>query len=496
MTDPAAPAGAAGLADARARPSLVARACAPVDAAALAAFRIVFGAVVAYGALRFMANGWIESLFVAPRFHFKYYGFDWVEAWPRSGMYLHFGVLVVLGLLVAIGLFYRAAIVLLFLAFTYIELIDVTTYLNHYYLVSLLALLLCCLPANVLWSLDAWRKPHIRRATVPALSLFILRFQVGVVYVFAGLAKLGSDWLLRAQPLDIWLTSRRDFPLVGSVFAEPWAAYAMSWAGFLFDSTIVLWLCIPKTRIPAFLAVIGFHCMTGALFPIGLFPVIMVSSALIFFPADWPRRLAALRPTWLGFRTTPKAAGALEFHGKNAARVPRFGRWLVAAACAYAALQVLIPLRHRLYGGNVLWDEQGMRWSWKVMVREKNGAVTFMARSPSRNRTFHVSPRRYLTSIQEREMSGQPDLILQLAHRIRDDYRVRGYEDIQVHADALASLNGRPAARLIDPDVDLGRIRDGHARADWILDLPSETPPRPSAERASRARGSAPHDPG
>jgi hypothetical protein len=131
-----------------------------------------------------------------------------------------------------------------------------------------------------------------------------------------------------------------------------------------------------------------------------------------------------------------------------------------------------------------------MRWSWKVMVREKNGAVTFIARSPSRDRVFHVSPRRYLTNAQEREMSSQPDLILQLAHRIRDDFRARGYVDIQVQVDAVASLNGRPAARLIDPTVDLGRISDGIARAEWILPKPSGMPPqlRPGAPARAAAR--------
>jgi hypothetical protein len=153
-------------------------------------------------------------------------------------------------------------------------------------------------------------------------------------------------------------------------------------------------------------------------------------------------------------------------------------------------------LRHRLYGGDVLWHEQGMRWSWKVMVREKNGAVTFVARSPSSGREFHVSPRRYLSPLQEREMSGQPDLILQLAHRIRDDFRARGYADIQVYADALASLNGRPAARLIDLEADLSAIDDGLRRADWILEQPTGGPPRLSARQSSPERDRTPRDPG
>ena len=50
-------------------------------------------------------------------------------------------------------------------------------------------------------------------------------------------------------------------------------------------------------------------------------------------------------------------------------------------------VQLLLPLRAHLYGGNVLWHEQGMRFSWRVMVREKNGSVTFIVREPRDGRS-------------------------------------------------------------------------------------------------------------
>ena len=74
-------------------------------------------------------------------------------------------------------------------------------------------------------------------------------------------------------------------------------------------------------------------------------------------------------------------------------------------------------------------------------------------------------------------MSGQPDLILQLAHHIRDDYESRGIADVEVRVDAIASLNGRPPRRLIDPTVDLTTIEDSIAPAVWILPRPEEPPP-------------------
>jgi len=80
-------------------------------------------------------------------------------------------------------------------------------------------------------------------------------------------------------------------------------------------------------------------------------------------------------------------------------------------------------------------------------------------------------------------MSGQPDLILQLAHHIRDDFAARGQGSVEVRVDAWVSLNGRAMRRMIDPTVDLSRIEDGIGKASWILPAPAEPPPRLHAIR-------------
>lgn len=74
-------------------------------------------------------------------------------------------------------------------------------------------------------------------------------------------------------------------------------------------------------------------------------------------------------------------------------------------------------------------------------------------------------------------MSGQPDLVLQLAHRIAEDYSRTAGGPVKIHADVLVSLNGRRAAPLIDPDVDLATVRDGIGKASYILPAPAEPPP-------------------
>lgn len=428
---------------------LRARLGAPHDAAALVVFRVVLGAIIAISATRFLAYGWVDDLFVKPTFFFSYYGMGWVRALPAPGMHVLFGALVVLGVLYAAGVAYRFVAPVLFAAFTYVQLIDVTNWLNHYYLVSLLLLLTSFMPLG--------RGVQ----TVPAWCTYLLRFQVGVVYFYAGIAKLTGDWLLHAQPLDIWLHARTDNPLVGTLGAllgERVTAYFFAWGGFLFDTTIPAFLLWRRSRPFAYAVLVAFHVTVGSLFPIGMFPFIMVAAALVFFDPSWPRRMLRLR--------LPETT--------SATRAP--SRVFMGLALAYCAFQLFMPLRHRLYGGNVLWDEQGMRFSWKVMCREKNGSITYLVDSPKAGRTWYVAPRKYLTDRQERELSSQPDLVLQLAHHVADDFRARGYDDVRVRVEALVSLNGRAATPMIDPNVDLARLDDGVTKASWILPEP-EGPP-------------------
>jgi vitamin K-dependent gamma-carboxylase len=452
----------------------------PVDSAWLAAFRVLFGLTLLTSSLRFLAYGWIDQLFVVPQFHFKYWGFSWVEVPPSAQLHALFWLLSALCVLVSLGLLFRAAAFGLFVGFTYLQLLDVTTYLNHYYLASLLALLLACSPAGQTWSLDAVWRPRLARGTVPTAWLYLFRFQVAVVYTFAGLAKAHSDWLFHAEPLRIWLLSRADTPLIGPILARDWAAPVMSWAGFLFDTGIPWLLMVPRLRPFAYLLLIGFHAITGLLFPIGMFPVIMVLAALLFFSPSWPRKLWARLPARIKarFAASPSRPALTPSPSDR-----RYRLWFALGA-AYCLFQVAFPLRFLAYGGSVRWHEQGMRFSWRVMVREKNGSITFVVRAPRAGRTFYIAPHQYLTRLQEREMSSQPDLILQLAHRIRDDYAAKGFGPVEVRADTWVSLNGRAIHRLIDPNADLSRIEDGFGKAYWILAEPSEPPPTLHAIRS------------
>lgn len=466
----------------------------PIDGAWLAAFRILVGLALAVSMERFLAYGWVDSLLADSQFHFKFYGAEWVPSLDRDGLVLVFRALVGLGLAVAAGAAFRVTAPLFALGLCYVQLIDVSTYLNHYYLAALLACILAISPANRSWSVDAaladaWARyrgqPLPDRSTVPAVWLYLLRLQIGVVYAYAAIAKLQPDWLLHGQPLAMWLGARTGVPVLGPLLTLPWVPVLMSWAGFLYDATIVGWLSWRRTRPYAFLVLLVFHTLTRVLFDIGMFPLIMSLAALVFFEPDWPRAL--LRKVRGGFLRSAGAApaasdvAAAQTAETNAALAAPQGTRVqylfLAAAALYAVVQVTLPLRTFLYGGNVLWHEQGMRFSWRVMVRAKGGAVTFFVRRRGDQRFLEVSPRRYLTPFQENEMAGQPDLILQLGRHIARDYERRWGQPVEVRVEALVTLNGRRPAPLLDPTADIAHTQPSLWPSPLIQPAPTSAPP-------------------
>ena len=142
----------------------------PVSGASAAAFRIAFGLLGFAAVVRFAAKGWISELYIEPAHHFTYSGFWWVQPWPAWGMYAHFVLLGIASLCVAVGFKYRVSIAAFFLLFTYVELIDKTTYLNHYYWVSLVSLPMIFMPLDRYASVDAWRNPESAQRNRPRLG--------------------------------------------------------------------------------------------------------------------------------------------------------------------------------------------------------------------------------------------------------------------------------------------------------------------------------------
>ncbi len=507
---------------------------APVDIAGLVYFRIAFGAIMFWEMYRFLDpdHQWVERYYTGKDFYFKYWPFTFVDPLPEPWIQLVFYATGLAAVFVVIGLFYRASATALFLGLSYIFLLEKARYLNHFYLIVLIAFLLIWLPANRSFSVDARRKPSIRSETTPAWALWLVRFQVGVPYFFGGIGKLNGDWL-QGEPLRAWLADRTDFPLIGSLFTHEPVVWVMTYAALLLDLFVVFALLNRRTRLAAFTAAIAFHLMNSRLFGIGVFPWTMIAGTVMFFDPSWPRLVIAdlkervYRPVTRIFGLYAGAAigfligvympetfspwraaiGALAVavagyhlaalaqpHGSEvperqqrarkrvkrkttvATAAPAPLRTVgVALLAVWVAVQVLVPLRHFAIPGNVHWTEEGHNFSWHMKLRDKDSDSTFIVTADGE--TFRLNNWDYLTDRQVGKMSSRPHMMVQYAHYLEDEFRAQGYQDVEVRADVWASLNGREIQRLIDPDFDLTtESYPWFGHAEWILPLDGEIP--------------------
>ena len=503
----------------------------PIDIASLVYFRIVFYTIMVWEALRLIDHDWVERYFSGKDFYFTYWPFDFIHPWSGNGMTIHLPLMAVVATYAALGLFYRASATIFFFMITYIFLLEKALYLNHVYLVCLIAFLAIFIPAHYAFSFDILRQPKQHLSVVPAWSLWLLRFQVGIPYFFGGIAKINADWL-QGEPLRMWLANHTDFPILGQFFTNEVVLWLMNYGALVFDLLVIFFLLNYRTRVFAYIVTLIFHFMNSRLFDIGIFPWTMIAVTAIFFEPEWPRRVlhdirqkhpsrfpALVGGIVLGFfiggflpkefswmRAFIGAVGVAiaAYHldepfqsperekmtveiqpAENASRDKQETSQRLISNSKLAAkkmtffflaiwvtFQSLIPIRHFFIPGNVSWTEEGHNFSWHMKLRNKEAKGFFIVTDPITGKEWRINPQKYLTPRQQRKMSTRPHMIVQFAHHLEKLMRDKGYENVEVRARIIASLNGRKYQRLIDPKVDLTTIPYiwwGHGN--WILPL-------------------------
>ena len=445
---------------------------APVDNASIVFFRIAFGLLMVWRAWSYLSNDWIAAYWIKPRFHFRFYGFSWVQPWPGYGVYLHWTILAVLALFLAIGFFYRGSALLLFLSLTYFFLLDETWYQNHDYLIVLFSFLLIFVPAQRAASVDAWLNPKIRSQTAPTWTLWLLRAQIGLVYFYGGIAKIAPDWL-QGEPMRMRMSYRTDFPVAGRFFREEWAVYAMSYGGLLLDLLIVPFFLWRRTRVLAFCLAVLFHLMNARLFAIDIFPWLAITATALFLSPSWPRRFLSV------FRS------AIPFPGPAETVRPSRGkqRAILVFVTIYLAVQILLPLHPFFLPGGSEWMLLEHRFCWRMMLRDQSIQGFFYVTDPNIGRTFQVNPGKFLTRTQVARINWQPDMVLQFAHYLADTMPRVGPKPLQVEARLFASFNGRKPELFVDPNVDLAAERRTLLRPSWLRSVHEPLPP-PGVDRS------------
>jgi len=341
--------------------------------APLAVLRMAFGAIMLFSTIRFIAKGWVYRFYVVPKFYFPFYGFEWVKPLPETGMYIVFGLMLIACFCIIIGCLYRMAITVFFISFVYVELIDKTYYLNHYYFVSIFTFLLLFVPAHRYFSVDVIRKPSLKITHVPGWVINIFKFQLCLVYFYAGISKLNHDWMIDAMPLKLWLPANGNLPVIGTFLKQTWVAYLFSWFGAVFDLFIGFFLLYKPSRKIAYAFVVIFHVFTAWFFKIGMFPYIMIFVTVIFFSEGFHLKLMYVLRSIFNRRSLQLNEVTLPLRFSSG-----YKRIVYPLLSVYIVLQVVVPFRFLLYPGKLFWTEEGYRFSWRVMLMEKAGTAFFL----------------------------------------------------------------------------------------------------------------------
>jgi vitamin K-dependent gamma-carboxylase len=400
----------------------------------------------------------------AAEYQFSYPFFEWVPVWPEWATYIAIAWFIS-GLMVAVGLFYRVSAVFCFLLTLWAYVIPADLYLNHEYMELIFLFLIIFMPAHYRFSVDSLL--HSFPATAPKLHLTVLRVQTEIILVYAGLVKVNSDWL-QLQPLSNWLQVAKERVFFGGIW-EHWLPVAVGAYGIIllhiFGAPL---LFFKKTRLAVFILYSGFHIINSLIFPIDIFPWMTIACTTLFFDPDWP--LQVWRRISGGTAPIVQSVG---HHPATAALTS--GRFIaLVAAGLWLLSQAVIPSRHLLYPGWVDWNDAGTRFSWRMMLAQRQCPVfRFVLSSPDRARVVIPDLPHLLKSERHtrHNLCVDGDLILQTAKQTKDVYVKAGVigPEAEIRAHIMRSLNYREPALMVDPTFNLSKQeRTWFTRYAWL----------------------------
>mgnify|MGYP003509277976 FL=1 len=423
-----------------------------IDNSPLIVFRILFGFLIACESFGAILTGWVKRVLTDPQFTFSFIGFEWLQPLPGFGMYFYFVLMGFFGLAIMLGYRYRIAITSYTILWAGVYFMQKSSYNNHYYLLLLISFLLIFLPANRYASLDVKQNRVSEEKTMPYWISLLFIIQVGIVYVFASLAKFYPDWLDGTFTKNL-LSGTTSRPFFLELFSQKWFYLFIAYAGILFDLLIVPFLLFKKTRTLALIASVIFHIFNSITLQIGIFPFFALTFALFFYEPETIRRLF--------LRKKPK------LEDENLSQNLYGKRIVYFLMIPYLIIQIALPLRHHFIEGDVLWTEEGHRLSWRMMLRERNGYITIQIKDLKTGNVSIYDYRKNLTDKQAQNLATKPDFIWQYCQRIKEEYKGK---PIAIYIDCKNSINRKEYKSLIDPNYDMAKAEWNYfAHNEWIL---------------------------
>ena len=422
-----------------------------IDNSPLIVFRIFFGFLIACESFGAILTGWVHKVLIAPKFTFSFIGLDWLQPLPGFGMYFYFIIMGLFGIAIMLGYRYRVAIISYTILWAGVYFMQKTSYNNHYYLLLIISFYMIFLPANQYASLDVKQQRTPEQKAMPYWVSLLFIIQVAIVYFYAAIAKFYPDWL-NGTFTRILLTGTTSNEFFLTLFSNKYFYLFIAYAGILFDLLIVPLLLFKKTRTIALVASLSFHLFNAIFLQIGIFPFFALTFSLFFYPPEKIRKLF--------LRNKPVFNESV---AENHAGKPIFLFFLLP----FLFLQLLLPLRHHLIEGDVLWTEEGHRLSWRMMLRKRDGFINFKIKNNNTGEMASYDYHKNLSPKQARTLATKPDFIWQYCQKIKQEYHGK---NISIFIDCKNNINNGEFKTLIDPKQDFAKAEWNYFwHNEWIL---------------------------
>ena len=422
-----------------------------IDNSPLIVFRIFFGFLISCESFGAIITGWVKRVLIEPKFTFSFIGLEWLQPLPGYGMYFYFIIMGLFGIAIMLGYRYRVAIIGYTILWAGVYFMQKTSYNNHYYLLLIISFYMIFLPANQYASLDVKQQRIHKQNTMPYWISLLFIVQVTIVYFYAAIAKFYPDWLDGTfTKLLLSGTTSNEFLL--KIFLNKYFYLFIAYAGILFDLLIVPLLLFKKTRTIALVASLSFHLFNAIFLQIGIFPFFALSFSLFFYPPEKIRKLF--------FKNKPSIEEPIAY---NYSRKRFFLYFLIP----FLFIQFILPLRHHLIEGDVLWTEEGHRLSWRMMLRKRDGFINFKIKNNDTGEITSYDYHKNLSPKQANTLATKPDFIWQYCQRIKQEYSGK---NISIFIDCKNNINNGEFKTLIDPKQDFAKAKWNYFwHNEWVL---------------------------
>ena len=458
----------------------------PINPSVVSVYRIVFGCFMLYQMIHYYDLDYTYQFMAGPEVLFPYRGLEFLQPLPIIFLKIIHFLLLVSTVLIILGVWYRYAIAFFFIGFTYFSFIDITLYNNHIYLISLLSFVMIFLNADVFYSFR--KNKSINH--IPAWNQYILIFLISLPYFFGGIAKLSYNWL--NTDLTNLIYSQTKGSMLYSIIPENAFIALIKYGGLIYDLAIVFLLLNKKTRKFGIILLLVFNITNSNLLfnDIGLFPLLMICSTILFFDSSkvcsfintlFPKKAnkkLSKKELKLAKKRTAKESINKHSHfveppTKNVSWINK--RKMIALSLGiFVLFHITFPFRHFLLTNNPEWTGLGSRFAWRMKMQSKE--ITDFKMSlvdRSNNASGNIEVETYLSSNQIRHIADDPHNFITLAKYLysvaEKDYNMN---DPKITVDLKVKFNGSESQNIISPNADLVNLDNSpFAEKSWILPL-------------------------